>query len=1033
MPDPRRVSKMYGTSIPASILAGEAASQMTPSSPFSPGTPIAPYDGFSRTPRTHNFATGINISSRPRIHERVSFETLRGLVEAYDVAQMCIWHRIDSLRSLDWSLVAKPGHNGDVTDAIAIGMQVLAKPDRDLPFSTWLASWLYDILAYDAGSLYRLRNRRGDAIGLRVVDGTNIAPMLDYWGNTPSPEKPGAPEPPAYVQYANGLIWDWLTVSDMIYQPFRKRPNSPYGAAPVESILLNANTDLRFQSYFLQRFTDGNLPSGFASAPETWTPDQIEAFQELWDATLYGDQAAKHQIRWMPGGSKIEWSNEKDFQDHFSLFLMRKTCAAFHVVPSDLGFTESVNRSSGESQADVQHRVGDLPLIRHVQTILTGFLQDDLGLPLCFLFDLGEEQTDRLDQAQADKIYMELGVIGGSDLREMRYGKPEPDGQPMPRFVLTTHAGPVPLSSLYAVAGQIDPETAAPMPGAPLPHTVFTGAEGVTPSPPAKGEPLAQQVYGLDAMPTAPPPQPVAPAPEAEVAKEGDASGGTAGITTATGLTSYDLVGQHDDEDDRDRQELAKSELLAFRRFAKQRRRRGAWNDFEFRHVDHVHARRLNQTGRAAFRKAQGQVAVAGLAVQAADTGRVLMLQRYLDPEDPAAGCWEFPGGHLEGDESPLQGAWREWAEETGCIPPPGVQTGSWVSPNGVYQGIVWQVPSEDCVPLKARDEITNPDDPDGDQVEAIAFWDPAQLAGNPAVRPELVADLDLVLDALGVPSADEELVKASGKGDAPDEGASDEWPGWDTDEDTARHWAHVLAAALGSALAVEAASQLAAQFAALYDGVDPATLDESDLAEAATEWLDGQQFGLDQPVTDTLTGIWTDGYLIGTTSAAAAASGEPVRRGGWQPGDTTTANQVIDQYGARDGLLPVLAGAVAAASGIAATRREAMGRQLAKGLIAGLAIRKIGEAMVKALTAIDRALNVAITEITRSAGLAALYGYQQLGVTQVRWALDPGSKTCPRCIGNAAAGPVRTGASFPSGDSHAPIHPNCRCSVVPA
>jgi 8-oxo-dGTP pyrophosphatase MutT (NUDIX family) len=1022
VPDPRRLIKTYGTNVPAEIRAGEATAGMTPASPFSPGTPIGPYDGYSRTPRTENFVTGYNIGTRPRTHERISFDTLRGLVDSYDIAQMCIWHRIDSIRSLDWSLVAKPGYGGDVSDAIDLGMKVLAKPDGQQPFASWLGAFLYDVLAYDAGTLYRLRNRRGDAIGLRPVDGTMIAPLLDYWGNSP--------EPPAeaYVQYVNGLPWNWLTRDDLIYQPFRKRPNSPYGLAPLETILLNANTDLRFQAYFLQRFTDGNIPSAFASAPETWTPDQIEAFQTYWDTWLQGDQAAKAQIKWMPGGGKIEWSNEKDFQDRFSLFLMRKTCAAFHVVPSDMGFTESVNRSSGESQADVQHRIGDLPLIRHVQHILTGFLQDDLHLPVDFIFDLGEEQADRLEQAQADKIYMELGVIGGSDIREMRYGLPEPDGQPMPRFVFTTHAGPIPLASLYAVAGDVDEETAAPEPGAPLPHTVFTGAEGVTPTPPAKGEPLAEQIYGLDAMPPAPPPQPVTPAP-AEVAKDGP----TAGITAATGITGYDLVTEHDDEDeqepDEDQRQLAKSEMLAFRSFRKARQKAGKWRDFTFHAVDPVHARRLNQAGRAAVRKAAGEIAVAGLAVRAADTGRVLMLQRALDPEDPAAGCWEFPGGHLEGDESPLRGAWREWAEEVHLIPPPGERTGSWTSPNGVYQGIVWTVDNEDAVPLLDRDQVDNPDDPDQDAVEAIAWWDPALLAGNPAVRPELLADLDQVLAALDV----EPVEKAStGKDDAPDEGASEEWPGWDTDEDTARHWAHVLADALGTALTVDAAEQLVAAFLAAHQG-NPSGLDQSELTDAAAEWLAGQQLDLDTPIADVLPGMWTDGYLVGLTSAHAAASCSRADRGGWQPGDTTTADQVIDEQQARDGLLPILAGSAADASGIASTRRHDMARELAQGLLAGVAIRTISRSLMKALTSIDKALAVAITEITRSSGLAALFGYQQLGVQQVRWALDPGSKTCPRCIANAGAGPVRPGAAFPSGDSYPPVHPRCRCSVVPA
>ncbi len=329
-----RVAKAFGPGTPESFRQGEQASQMTPASPFSPGTPIGPYDGYDRTPRARDFTTGYNIATRPRTHERVSFDTLKGLIAAYDVASLCIWHRIDSIRSLDWKLIAEDGYTGDVTDAIDAGMAALKKPDREHFFEVWLAKYLYDILAYDAGCLYRLRNRACRPVGLEAIDGTTVAPLLDYWGKSPQPPAE------AYVQYVNGLPWNWLTRNDLIYEPFRPHNDSIYGQAPLEAIILNANTDLRFQVYFLERFTEGNIPAAFASAPETWSPDQIEQFQAYWDSFMYGDQSRKAQIRWMPGGSKFAWSNEKDFTDTFSLFLMRKTAAAYHVVPADLGFTE---------------------------------------------------------------------------------------------------------------------------------------------------------------------------------------------------------------------------------------------------------------------------------------------------------------------------------------------------------------------------------------------------------------------------------------------------------------------------------------------------------------------------------------------------------------------------------------------------------------------------------------------------------------------------------------------------------------------
>lgn len=815
-----RVGKTFGGQIPPAMAAGEQASQMTPATPFSPGTPIRPADGYQRTPRTHDFNTGYNISARPRINERVSFQTLRGLVEAYDIAQICIWHRIDSLRALDWKLVAADGYTGDVTDAIAQGKKALKKPDGIHKFHTWFASWMYDVLAYDAGCLYRLRNRDGTVRGLAVVDGTTIAPLQDYWGNPPMPAAPGEPAPEAFVQYIQGLSWNWLTMDDLVYEPFRPTPGTLYGKAPLETILLNANTDLRFQLYFLEKFTEGNIPAAFASAPETWGPEQITQFQEYWDAYMLGDQARKHQVQWMPGGSKFAWSNEKDFEDHFSLFLMRKTLSAYHVVPSDLGFTETVNKSSGESQADVAHRVGELPLEGYAEGILDGFLQDDLKLPVAFKFDRGEEQDDRKDQAEADKIYVDMGAIGPSEIREMRYGRTEPGGRPIPRFINTSRSGPVPLAALFALAGEIDDETGAPAVGAQLPHQVFAGAPGVVPNPPIEGQPLAEEEYGVAALPPAPPQQPELQAAKsvelaadkqvivkgadgqfyavtladviagnleprlaaghrymtvdearelgrAAMTKDGAPAAPAApaaGITADTGLYGYDL---DEDDDDKpktipgnavvavDKTAVVKAELAAFRRFKAARRRAGTWRDFGFRTVDATRAHRLNDAGRFAVRKAAGEIAVAGLAVLAADTGRVLMLQRALCDDDPAGGMWEFPGGHLEDGETPLRAAWREWAEETSLMPPPGAQTGTWTSPNGIYQGIVWTVESEASVPVRGAGPVTNPDDPDGDQIEAVAWWDPSLLAGNPAIRTELAENLPEVLAALGCTPGD--------------------------------------------------------------------------------------------------------------------------------------------------------------------------------------------------------------------------------------------------------------------------------------
>lgn len=139
------------------------------------------------------------------------------------------------------------------------------------------------------------------------------------------------------------------------------------------------------------------------------------------------------------------------------------------------------------------------------------------------------------------------------------------------------------------------------------------------------------------------------------------------------------------------------------------------------------------------------RLAAAGVAVRAKDTGRVLMIQRALgDDEDDAGGKWELPGGRLEEGETPFDAAAREWCEETGLEFPDGEVVGTWLSPNGVYRGYAWLTDHEQDVDHLGEREP----DPDGDHMEALAWWDLEQLKNNPAVRQELAETLDLLLGA---------------------------------------------------------------------------------------------------------------------------------------------------------------------------------------------------------------------------------------------------------------------------------------------
>ena len=51
----------------------------------------------------------------------------------------------------------------------------------------------------------------------------------------------------------------------------------------------------------------------------------------------------------------------------------------------------------------------------------------------------------------------------------------------------------------------------------------------------------------------------------------------------------------------------------------------------------------------------------------------------------------------------------------------------------------------------------------------------------------------------------------------------------------------------------------------------------------------------------------------------------------------------------------------------------------------------------------------------------------------RLRWVVDDDGTPCPDCDDNALAGPTPKGEHYPTGQTHPPAHPGCRCVLLPA
>src|SRR5580658_1059914 len=91
----QNLSRSFGRT-PQDLEDALAAQGMSWGSVFSPGPPLQPFFGYRTPARTFDFSPGVNTQVTPR-WDRISFNTLKALWEAYDVAQICTKHLINDV------------------------------------------------------------------------------------------------------------------------------------------------------------------------------------------------------------------------------------------------------------------------------------------------------------------------------------------------------------------------------------------------------------------------------------------------------------------------------------------------------------------------------------------------------------------------------------------------------------------------------------------------------------------------------------------------------------------------------------------------------------------------------------------------------------------------------------------------------------------------------------------------------------------------------------------------------------------------
>ncbi len=405
----------------AQTRAATLAPSTTTNVMFPPGQPLTPTPGLTGPvgqPRQWAYPLGYNIALRPRATEQTTFEQLRNLAALYDGVLLCERVYFDILGRLELRAIPRADLLDEGEDTRSLNAPrlreaarriegFLESPDRAQDLRSWLVAFVRDLLEIDAVAVYTRQTRGGALYALELIDGQTIKPLIDASGRPPQPPKP------AYQQFLYGVPAGWYTLNEMDYLRETARTESAYGLSRVERIILRVNQALRKESFDLARFTDGATPLGIIQPPATlnWTPEQLDTFEQMFNGLLAGNDQVRVRAKVLPPGAGWQALAGDDPLIEFDRFLLNVTVAAFGLTMDELGFTDTSNRSVGQSQEGVVYRRAVAPVVALIANFLTRKVRQWFDDRFTITFAGFEEPDDFATRAEAFAKLIPLGVV----------------------------------------------------------------------------------------------------------------------------------------------------------------------------------------------------------------------------------------------------------------------------------------------------------------------------------------------------------------------------------------------------------------------------------------------------------------------------------------------------------------------------------------------------------------------------------------------------------------------------------------------
>ena len=404
----------------------------------------------------------------------VPFSYLRRMATIYPIARACINRRIRQITQLEWDITTID----EIKDEKGFERQIAAVKNffkhpmgPKTRFKEMITLIIDDVLTLDAVCFEYQKTRGGDLLNLVPVDPSTIVLKVTDTGGTPLPPDP------AYVQIILGQKVGEFTIDEMLYDFMGIKSYSPYGQAPLESLILQAEAAIRGTLYNLNYFRENNVPEGFLTLPDdvAQTKSLVEEWQEWFDSLVAGDPRMTHRLKILPGGATYTPAKKPEDMafEKFELWLLQQTCAVFDVPPQDIGITYQVNKATSQTQQDLSVERGLLPLGSFVKELLDDVIQDVLGFDSLQFHWRNINPVDRKEESDIALAEIDKGVKSVDELR-IEHGQ-EPIG--LEHYVMTS-SGPILVKDI--IDGATNPMNKVPVSDPNSPQNVNNGDNNAT-------------------------------------------------------------------------------------------------------------------------------------------------------------------------------------------------------------------------------------------------------------------------------------------------------------------------------------------------------------------------------------------------------------------------------------------------------------------------------------------------------------------------------------------------------------------------